>query len=249
MANLMLHCGARHVDRQQVDDAATPPRTQTWVPIPHTRLLDQVEQTLRGNGLSIVSQAHALWREDARYFGLMEVANGHTAGDYNMVVGLRNSHDQSFPAGLVLGTAVFVCDNLSFCGEVKLARKHTRFIERDLPELVQRAVGKLTDLRVGQDRRIEAYKETNLRDARVHDLVVRALDARVVPVTQVPRVLEEWRQPRHPEFAEHGRTAWRLFNAFTEALKGRNLPALPRRTQALHGLLDGACGLRAVSAN
>jgi len=35
-----------------------------------------------------------------------------------------------------------------------------------------------------------------------------------------------------------------LFNAFTEALKG-NLDALPRRTQALHGLLDAACGLAA----
>jgi hypothetical protein len=32
-------------------------------------------------------------------------------------------------------------------------------------------------------------------------------------------------------------------NATTEALKGRNLDALPRRTQAMHGLLDLACGL------
>jgi hypothetical protein len=60
-------------------------------------------------------------------------------------------------------------------------------------------------------------------------------------------VLREWRAPRHNEFRAGGRTAWRLFNAFTEGLKG-NLDALPRRTQALHGLLDGACGL-AVSRN
>ena len=57
----------------------------------------------------------------------------------------------------------------------------------------------------------------------------------------VPSFLREWREPRHPEFRE-GRTAWRLFNAFTEGLKG-NLDALPHRTQALHGLLDAACGL------
>jgi hypothetical protein len=77
--------------------------------------------------------------------------------------------------------------------------------------------------------------------------VIQALDARVVPVTRIPLVLQEWRQPRHLEFREGDRTAWRLFNAFTEALKG-NLDALPGRTQALHGLLDSACGL-AVSRN
>ena len=80
-----------------------------------------------------------------------------------------------------------------------------------------------------------------------HDLVIRALDSRVLPVTNIPGVLREWREPRHPEFCEGGRTAWRLFNAFTESLKG-SLDALPRRTQGLHGLLDSACGL-AVSSN
>jgi hypothetical protein len=62
-------------------------------------------------------------------------------------------------------------------------------------------------------------------------------------VTQVPAVLGEWRQPRHAGFAADGKTAWRLFNAFSEIWKGRHLAALPRRSQALHGLLDAACGL------
>jgi hypothetical protein len=65
----------------------------------------------------------------------------------------------------------------------------------------------------------------------------------VLPVTQVPAVLDQWRTPRFAEFADGGKTAWRLFNAFTETWKGRNLAALPRRSQALHGLVDAACGL------
>ena len=82
-------------------------------------------------------------------------SGGGGGGDYAFVVGLRNSHDQSFPASLVIGSAVFVCDNLAFSGEVVLARRHTRFIVRDLPEMVDRAGGRLGELRVNQDRRIE----------------------------------------------------------------------------------------------
>ena len=246
-ANLMLHCGARAASREQVAAVATPPRTPTWVPIPHARLLEGVQGSLGRAGLSVVSEAHGLARDGSRYFGLMQVVNGQADRDFGLVVGLRNSHDQSFPAGLAVGASVFVCDNLSFSGEVRLARKHTARIERDLPQLIERAVGKLGDLRRSQAERFAAYRRQELTDGAAHDLVVRALDARVVPVTRLPAVLREWREPRHPEFRA-GLTAWRLFNAFTETLKG-NLDALPRRTQALHGLLDTTCGLALVSAN
>jgi Domain of unknown function (DUF932) len=243
MLNLCLHCGGRQVDRTEIAAAPTPPATETWVPVPHHRLLDQVESTLAGSGLTVVNAAHALWQDGLRYFGLLEVQNGQPHGDYSLVIGLRNSHDKSFPAAIGLGSGVFVCDNLAFSAEVTIARRHTRFIERDLPRVVHRAVGRLADMRGQQDRRIEVYKETELEDPAAHDLVIRAIDARVLPVTQLPAVLQEWRTPSFAEFADGGKTAWRLFNAFTEAWKGRNLAALPRRSQALHGLVDAACGL------
>jgi hypothetical protein len=58
-----------------------------------------------------------------------------------------------------------------------------------------------------------------------------------------PVALAEWRTPRHPDFASDGNTGWRRFNAVTEALKEGSYMDLPRRTQALHGLMDLACGL------
>ena len=240
-ANLCLHCGANAVRREQVAAVLTPSRTETWVPIAHDRLLTGVQQSLERSGLHVVTESHGLTHDGSRYFGLLQVANGTSTDDFGLIVGIRNSHDKSFPAALVLGASVFVCDNLSFSGEVKLARKHTAHIERDLPQLVERAVGMLSDLRNTQERRFATYQGHELSKSGAHDLIIRALDARIVPVTKVPDVLTEWREPRHPEFRE-GLTAWRLFNAFTEILKG-NLGELPRRTQALHGLLDSACGL------
>ena len=112
MVNLILHCGARHVERRVVEKAPTPRSSETWVPVPHHRLLEQVESTVVGSGLTVVNQAHALWNDGLRYFGLLEVANGESHDDYGLVIGLRNSHDKSFPAAIAMGSCVFVCDNL-----------------------------------------------------------------------------------------------------------------------------------------
>lgn len=243
MTNLVLHCGAKSVPRSVVVKATTPAASATWVPVPHGRFLEQVESTISGNGLTVVSQAHALWNDGARYFGLLEVANGECPDDYGLVIGLRNSHDKSFPASIAMGSCVFICDNLAFAGEVTIQRRHTRFIERDLPRIVHSAVGQLTDMRGKQDERIQTYKATELTDPAAHDLVIRAVDANVLPVTQVPSVLSEWRTPSHKDFTKDGKTLWRFHNAMTEVWKGRNLAALPRRSQALHGLLDSVCGL------
>ena len=90
--------------------------------------------------------------------------------------GLRNSHDKTFPAGIVAGAQIFVCDNLRFSGEVKLARKHTIHIVRDLPRLVQSAVGQLMDRWHHQDTRLATYKLTEVEDQTAHDLVIRATD-------------------------------------------------------------------------
>lgn len=234
--------GSERIDRDRLASIETPRATPSWFPIPHHRLLEGVSKQLEKSGLRIVNEVHGTSREGQRYFGMLQVANGRNADDYGLVVGLRNSHDKAFLAGLVVGAGVYVCDNLSFSGEVQIGRKHTRFIGRDLPGLIESAVGRIGDLRHSQDHRVSAYKTTEISDAQAHDLLIQAVDARVLPNARIPQVLTEWRTPRHPEFAE-AQNGWRLFNAFTETLKGTNLFERPRATQALHGLLDTACGV------
>jgi hypothetical protein len=239
--NLTLHCGAFEVPRAQIATVTTPDPTDTWVPIPHHQLIQTVEKTLKSTNLKIGTQAHSLSHEGQRYFGLMEIVGKSTSDDYCCILGLRNSHDKTFPAGIVAGASVFVCDNLSFSGEVKFARKHTRFILRDLPQLVERSIGLLMAKWHDQDKRIGAYKTAELEDAEAHDLIIRACDVGVCSNRLIPRVLHEWREPIHDAFA--ARTVWSLQNAFTEALKEGTLAELPKRTEALHGLLDIHVGL------
>jgi hypothetical protein len=239
--NLILHCGARLATLDEVASVRTPPSTATWQPIPHATLIQTIERTLAASNLRLGSVAHSLDAEGNRYFGLMEIMGRSASQDYCWVLGLRNSHDKTFPAGIVAGATVFCCDNLSFSGEVKFARKHTRFIMRDLPQLTERAVGRLMAKWHDQDKRIGAYKEADIDDASAHDLVIRATDVGVCSNRLIPSVLHEWRKSRHAAF--EARNVWSLFNAFTESLKDGNLAELPKRTEALHGLLDTHVGL------
>lgn len=240
-ANLVLHCGASACEFDAVARVKTPRPTETWTPIAHHQLVRTVQFTLASNQLTIGNQAHSLTHDGMRYFGLMEIHAQQCSPDYCWVLGLRNSHDKRFPAGIVAGASVFVCDNLSFSGEVKFARKHTRYINRDLPQLVGRSIGLLVEKWHHQDQRIAAYKNSRLSDVHAHDLVIRAVDTGVCGLRLIPSVLDEWREPRHAEFEP--RNTWSLFNAFTESLKQGCLAELPKRTEALHGLLDAAVGL------
>lgn len=241
-ANLTLHCGAAKVERQQVLDVATPANTETWYPLAHGDFITGVEKALEASNMRVVEQAHSLTKGGDRYFGLFQVSNCQSTGDdYSYILGLRNSHDKSFPAGLVVGSQVFVCDNLAFSGEIKIARKHTRFISQDLPKLTSNAVGMLSEKWTLMTDRINLYKTSEISDRDAHDFIVRSLDVGATTLQQVPAIINEWRTPRHPEFAQ-AKTAWRLFNAFTEVSKETSLTLLPQRTIRLHGLLDSQVG-------
>ena len=249
MQGLMLHCGASSVTREQVIEVKTPAATESWFPIAHETLINRVEQALGTLNMRVVEQAHALTKEGNRYFGLLQVANCQkTADDYAYVLGLRNAHDKSFTASLAVGASVFVCDNLSFSGEITIARKHTRFIEQDLPKLTSNAVGMLADKWTVMNDRIAHYKEAMLTDSVVHDFIIRAVDISACTVQQIPAILKEWRTPRHPEFAVN-KSAWRLFNGFTEVAKDSSLALLPQRTIRLHSLMDSQVGFAALRAD
>jgi len=243
----MLHCGAHNVTRKQVVEVKTPAATESWFPIAHETLISRVEQALVSLNMRVVEQAHALTKEGNRYFGLLRVANCQkTAEDYAYVLGLRNSHDKAFTASLAVGASVFVCDNLHFSGEITIARKHTRFIEQDLPKLTGNAVGMLAEKWNVMNDRIARYKETMLADSVANDFVIRALDVSACTLQQIPAILKEWRTPRHPEFGVN-KSAWRLFNAFTEIAKESSLTLLPQRTIRLSALMDGQVGFAAAS--
>lgn len=243
MPGLMLHCGGKLVDYEEVRNSFTPEPQGSHYPIPHPRILDLVVEGLEQQGLHVIDGEgeHALDKDGMRYFGLLKLTNGADHDDFGLVAAVRNTHDKSFSASMALGSHVFVCDNLAFSGEVTFARKHTRFADQDMPQLVNDALGRLGTLKRSQEVRIAGYKAAELTDDQAYATMVRAMQAHVIPNAKIRDVVYQWHWPIHDEFAP--RNGWSLFNGFTEVLKAYPAQQLPRRTQTLHGLMDSACGL------
>ena len=242
---LCLHAGAELVDREAVDAVLTPQATETWTPVAHGLLVDSVENSLSGSGLAVVDRAFALTKGGDRLFGLLTLGSEDGGGgDYAFTIGIRNSHDKKFPVGLAAGSRVFVCDNLAFSSEVVIKSKHTRFIHDRLPRLVADGVAGLVQHRHVQARRIECYKELEVRgQSHLHDVVLRAYRAQAIPAQAITKVIDEFETPRHPEFQAW--TGWSLFNAFTETLK--EYGDLQKRTQRLHGVFDAEVGAKLLA--
>ena len=215
------------------------PQTDTY-----ESLVTRIEKQLAVEGIRITDQKLALAQNGQRLFGLMQVEMPQfPTRDYGCVLGLRNSYDKSCSTGLCIGASVFVCDNLSFRGsQITFQRKHTANLLRDLSWIITETIAKLPTQFESQSRIFELYRATEFSDQQAHDLVIRFYDQHAVNVTDIPAVLREWREPRHPEFAEAGKSAWRLFNAATETIKG-DLWRLPARTRMIHDVLDEECGL------
>jgi hypothetical protein len=81
---------------------------------------------------------------------------------------------------------VFVCDNLAFAGENKIARKHTRSSYATCrASYLARSASFLT-AGMPQAQRIDAYRRHELTDVQAHDLIVRALDDRAITIPKCP---------------------------------------------------------------
>ena len=236
MLNLAVS-GADHasVPLDQINLVPTPQATSTFQPIAHSVLIDIFRDQLKNEGLSVLSEHHTLARYGQRYFGLFQIDMKREGASSGTVVGLRNAHDKSFPAGICAGNAPFVCSNLCFHNEVVLGRKHTTHIMKHLPEIVSRAIGKLGDMWVKHEKRVEGYSNTVLTDEQAGHLILKGYRAGAIGKGMIVDVLDQWEKPLHEEFAP--RNLWSLHNAFTEVYKG-NLVALPKRSEALHSIFD-----------
>ncbi|ESZ51050.1 hypothetical protein X731_03815 [Mesorhizobium sp. L2C054A000] len=232
---LMLHAGAEPIDYDGLRLLSTPVATETHVPIPHHRVVDLAAYSLSYFGHEVVERHFGVTQDGMRFFGVMTLRSPY--GDYADTIGLRNSHDKSFPIGIAFGSRVFICDNMAFSGDYTIKRKHTAKAKHDLPGLVGEIIEPLAIRREEQARKIALYKDTKIDQAKADHAIMSMYRQGIISVTKIADVHEQFVRPVHDW---GGETVWRLFNAVTFALTGRVIESTDI-TPRLHRIADAVC--------
>lgn len=224
-ASLVAHCGAFKVQRGDLISIPTPPRTFTFIPVPHVDLVELVEANLTSQGFGIERSEFAV--QDGKLNG--KKFNGvklfatfilkHVRDEFAFALGLRTSNDMSMSIKMVAGARVFVCDNMSLCGDADLlCRKHTNGLDKwNLRRTVGAGVGKAIARFGGFEAGINRLKATSITNdqakANIYDAVVKG----VIPQAFLPKVGQAYFEPPYREFEP--RNMWSLHNSFTEVIK------------------------------
>jgi hypothetical protein len=254
--SLILHCGANATDRAGL--AALPPPRPLGArhhPIPFLHLVERVQDHFGSIGARLKDEAFGVLMSPGgaarRFFGLMEIElPDHRDSTYTLQVGLRSSYDQSISAGLAVGSRVTCCDNLALAGTVEFRTKNTTFIDHRVTGLIGQAVQRIPAMAENQSRFFDHLKNTTITQEQGDHLLIELTRRGALAPSQLGVAIREFDTPSYDEHGELGWTAWRLFNACTQAVKYPNSPnALGltwARTQILTEFLDQDQDLHAL---
>tara|TARA_R100001163_G_scaffold65672_1_gene63912 strand:+ start:4037 stop:4924 length:888 start_codon:yes stop_codon:yes gene_type:complete len=220
LVDLNLMGVGNHVDYGQVVNSQLrmPDATDTFYPIPHHELVDEMREQLRIFSMRTVQEAHLLDHEDQRYFGLFQIGGNDFHG-VTTIMGLRNSHDMSISAGVCLGDAPFVCSNLCFNNEYKFNAKHTKNVWQTLRSRFRETMCQVIDDKAESIRRVERMKDRALTNAQGDSFIWNTVDQGALTLKQAHQAHLQWRNPEHNEFNE--RNVWSLQNGITNVLRGK----------------------------
>lgn len=214
-ATLMTHAGATKITRGELASVPTPPATDTFKPIAHTQLIDELEKSLSFRHIEIVRDEYAVSPDGMRLFGLLELSAEYEG--VRFAIGLRNANDKSMRIGMVAGYRVFVCDNMALSGDFKpLLAKHTKHF--DLVESLSIGVDRI-QRGFGPLRDAIAHKRTHrIRDEEARSMIYRVFMEHKLPLKLLKTVHHEFFvAPSHDDFKPQ--TVWSLENAFTTSFK------------------------------
>jgi hypothetical protein len=213
---LLTQCGARKISREELREIATPEATTTHQPLPHSKIVEALLESLSFRHLMVIRDEYAVSPDGMKMFGVMDLEREFSGVHFS--IGLRNANDKSMRLALTVGYRVVVCDNMAFMGDfTPVLHKHTRRL--DLIDVISVGVDKIQRNFEPLKTQILGWQQQRLEDKDAKLLLYEAfVEGKLqAPKSLLPVVHTHYFRPEHEPFQP--RTLWSLSNAFTSAFK------------------------------
>lgn len=156
----------------------------------------------------------------ARMFALLliKLSSGGAEDDFQLAVGIRSSIDGSGRLLVCVGNLVFVCDNMSFTGELMMGHRHTKNIVNASTSLIADIIRKAEDQFFADMDLKKALQGHTCNHNDGIDILTRMwkqdiLEGGNAKTSQLGMAIREWEQPSYSVFNKSN--AWALMNAAT----------------------------------
>jgi len=231
--SMMIHCGGRAVDYEELAGVPLPEETTTYKPVAYHDLVMNVKNIADDLLVDKTYEKanYALSKDDQRFFAVLQYRDNETE-NIGYAIGLRSSHNRSMSIGMCIGAQVFVCDNLAFTGSVKYMRTHTKNVFQDLEDKLVSTIYSSKDKFANILKDKDNMQNVIMNDDKAYSFLGRLGGYGILQSQQLSKAYKLWRKPPHVEFEDN--SLWSLYNACTEALKSTQPNKILEKHIALH---------------
>ncbi len=215
---------------------------KNWQGVEHGFLADTVVKRVETLGFKVASETWFCNPNQTTLYGSVDI-DADSAGQFQMdlgqaanySVGVRHDNGGRYSVSLAVGARITVCSNGLFTGDFVLKSKHQKSL--DLVEMVSEGLDTWMEQLQEVDKFVKLLRGVELTDMDASYLMMKSSetlfenDYACLNWAHIQTVSNHWYHPPWPEFKE--RTAWSLYNAFTEV--GKQLSP-PRQMRMLKGL-------------
>ncbi len=216
-----------------------PAPTRTYQPFSNKELVMMINKVAEQYGMTLSNEQLGMDLKGMRFFGVYTVDGfDFFGGRIKLTVGCCNSYNRSMSGRMCIGGDVIVCSNSCFYAYTDeetgingmAIAEHRPGIHDGLFQKIEACFAGIEEFRNSQEIFYGQLDDRVLTEKEAYHLIVKAAQSQVLKKTRILRVAEEWnwqeRGPQndeektriwHPEFKP--RTAYSLFNAFTEVQK------------------------------
>lgn len=195
-------------------------RSERWKGVQHGELANAVVAGATEFGLKVISESWTTAKAGAHLYGKLIVRSSILSlpKGLDAALGVRHANDGAYALQFIAGAEVLACSNgmVATIYTPGMSRRHTKGVV--LAETIKLGLQKFVEgIKTVLAKEVKLLQGLTLSDDRANRILIAAGRASLVPWSSVGKVEACWREPKHEDFKP--RTAWSLFNAFTEIAK------------------------------